>query len=138
MRVRTGALSHKTFREGTNEQKLVGGGWEVGWKAEGIEANEGWRGLREWLCRLLVLWSCCCSVGCVSFRHSPASPRHEPRRKGVLLHAQLLCKSVICDVSKALPSLPRLPVSTPPWGFFWRGGVIDTWVLQFFNRNKLI
>ncbi len=47
----------------------------------------------EWLCRLLVHLSCCCSTGCVSFRHSPAPPRHEPRRKGVLLHAQLLCKS---------------------------------------------
>ncbi|TWW74120.1 hypothetical protein D4764_14G0001210 [Takifugu flavidus] len=28
--------------------------------------------------------------GCAAFRRNPASPRHEPRRKGVLLHAQLL------------------------------------------------
>lgn len=90
------------------------GGWEAGWQAEGVEANEGWRGSgEEWLCRLLVLWSCCSSVGCVSFRHSPAFPRHEPRSKGVLLHAQLLCKCFICFrwvCFRALLSLSHPPV----------------------------
>lgn len=58
------------------------------------KVEEGlWQG-EEWLCRLLVHRSCCrcCCCCCVSSRHSPASPRHEPRRKGVLLYAQLLRK----------------------------------------------
>lgn len=100
-----------------NVQK-VGGAGAAG---RGYRSGRGVERLRlgeEWLCRLLVHWSCCCSLGCVSFRHSPASPRHEPRRKGVLLHAQLLCKStsfylgvrfclsLVCDGCLLMPSPP--------------------------------
>lgn len=88
MRPRTRMLSHNTaWESGTckrlgAERGVAGRGF---WSGRGV----GSLGLRaEWLCRLLVLWLCC-----VSLRHSPASPRHEPRRKGVLLHAQLLRKS---------------------------------------------
>lgn len=74
-------------------QKVVGGKGAAGGRVRSRQGVERLRLGEEWLCRLLMHRSCCCSIGCVSFRHSPASPRHEPRRKGVLLHAQLLCKS---------------------------------------------
>lgn len=117
------------------------GGWEAGWQAEGVEANEGWRGSgEEWLCRLLVLWSCCSSVGCVSFRHSPAFPRHEPRSKGVLLHAQLLCKCFICFrwvCFRALLSLSHPPVCFCLLSRQWRVGVLlDTRALQLLSNSS--
>lgn len=70
---------------------------------EGVE--EGlWQG-EEWLCRLLVHRLSCRRCCCVSSEHSPASSRNEPRRKGVLLHAQLLRKFtpfLVCACVSAL------------------------------------
>lgn len=92
MRAGTGVCSHGTSWEGRTCKRW----WGVGVAGRRVCGGRGLKRLRlgeEWLCRLLEHRSCCCSIGCVSFRHSPAPPRHEPRRKGVLLHAQLLCKS---------------------------------------------
>lgn len=134
-----------------NAQKVVGG--EGG---EGAPGRGVWSGLvverlrlgegGTWLCRLFGHRSCYCNVGCVSFRHSPAFLRHEPRRKSLLLHPQLLCKSsffclwfliVMAALSKPLHN--NLPcVACQPVRGGWGGRCVGprTWMLQLLVNNQ--